>query len=137
MGNQNPLLLMMPNYCKKEKEFWLMIILRKKKEVKETLHYGRKAKKMNLNGIVHGAKVDQDGILNVQQWLAIILNVLLISILVVKILNSRIILMKSHNQKHIIKRTNGSTISYILDISILMVSRCRNLLKTLFRSRHY
>ena len=42
------------------------LILVKKKEAKKTLYYGKKPKKENQNGIRHGAKEDQVGILNVQ-----------------------------------------------------------------------
>lgn len=69
------------NYYRKEKvnHKW---INNKKKEVQMILHYGKQANPMNQNGLVHGEKVDQDGILNVLLWLVLYLVIQLIYMLV-------------------------------------------------------
>jgi len=41
----------------------------KKKKILSILLFGKKAKKMNLPGIVHGEREGQVGILNARLWL--------------------------------------------------------------------
>ncbi len=40
-----------------------------KREINKILLYGKQLSQTNLSGILHGAKEDLDGILNVQLWL--------------------------------------------------------------------
>lgn len=43
-------------------------IKKDKRKINKTLHFGKQLSQINLNGRHLGDKVDQDGILNVQQW---------------------------------------------------------------------
>lgn len=124
------------NFYKKVKEN-PKLISNKKRKVQMILHCGRQANQKNLNGLVHGVRVDLVGISNALSWRVLSWVILLICMLEELIYYFHIMTILWLKLKHVLIVISGLIILFILDIWTFKEVRCLSHLKIFWLLRKF